>query len=369
MPLLVLILSLIVPFAALAWVAWRAHARLRDKSRLHRVACDEASEDLASLQACVESSRESSHAVLRQLERTLRAIDPAVDALVAFTPDGNELRCSFASGVRAEHFVTARVARDAQHHLVAHAAALRHHAVLSGSLRPFMPTDRRALAIPLCDADGLRGLLYASSSSDMALARNERVARIMLDAGLAYTLACEREADRADATYDALTGLLTPRAFRDHLHAELAPGAQATRIAASLWFIDTDNFKRVNDEFGHAMGDVVLQGMADVLRAHTFVDVDIAGRNGGDEFCALVRESQKTVAIERAHALCVAIRERDFGIPLRVTASIGVATFPHDARSSNALLEAADGAMYFSKRHGRDRVSFAVDAATYAVYR
>lgn len=369
MPFLVLILSLIVPFAALAWAAWRAHARLRDNSRLHRVACDEASAELASFHACVESSRESSRAVLRQLERTLRSIDPALDALAAFMPDGNELRCSFASGVRAEHFATARVSREARHHLVAHAAAIRHRAALSGSLRPFIPTDRRALAIPLCDGNDVRGVLYASSSSDMALAQNERVARIMLDAGLAYTLACEREADRADATYDALTGLLTPRAFRDRLHAELAPRAQATRIVASLWFVDTDHFKRVNDEFGHAMGDAVLQGMADVLRAHTFADVDIAGRNGGDEFCALVRESQKTVAIERAHALCVAIRERDFGVPFRVTASIGVATFPHDAGSSSALLEAADGAMYFSKRHGRDRVSYAVDAATYAVYR
>ncbi len=369
MPFLVLILSLIVPFAALAWAAWRAHARLRDNSRLHRVACDEASAELASFHACVESSRESSRAVLRQLERTLRSIDPALDALAAFMPDGNELRCSFASGVRAEHFATARVSREARHHLVAHAAAIRHRAALSGSLRPFIPTDRRALAIPLCDGNDVRGVLYASSSSDMALAQNERVARIMLDAGLAYTLACEREADRADATYDALTGLLTPRAFRDRLHAELAPRAQATRIVASLWFVDTDHFKRVNDEFGHAMGDAVLQGMADVLRAHTFADVDIAGRNGGDEFCALVRESQKTVAIERAHALCVAIRERDFGVPFRVTASIGVATFPHDAGSSSALLEAADGAMYFSKRQGRDRVSYAVDAATYAVYR
>ncbi|MHB8148234.1 MAG: GGDEF domain-containing protein, partial [Vulcanimicrobiaceae bacterium] len=191
----------------------------------------------------------------------------------------------------------------------------------------------------------------------------------MFNAGPAYVLACEREADRADATYDSLTGLLTPRAFRNRLHVELSDTPTRPGMTASLWFIDTDHFKHVNDGFGHAAGDVVLQGMADVLRAHTIVDLDIAGRNGGDEFCALIRESQKTVAIERAHALCIAIREREFGIPVKITASIGVATFPRDARTSNDLLELADAAMYHSKRQGRDRVSFALDGETFTVYR
>ena len=192
---------------------------------------------------------------------------------------------------------------------------------------------------------------------------------MLQNGGVAYRLAREREVDRADATYDALTGLLSPRAFRDRLHAELSQCEPGARAGVSLWFIDTDHFKRVNDEYGHAVGDIVLQGMADELRAHTLRDFDIASRNGGDEFCALIRESQKTVAIERAQALCLAIRERVFGRDTRMTASIGVASFPQDARSSSALLEAADAAMYYSKRQGRDRVSFALEDGSFAVYR
>jgi len=63
------------------------------------------------------------------------------------------------------------------------------------------------------------------------------------------------------------------------------------------------------------------------------------------------------------------VRRHDFGIPMQITASVGVASFPYDARDANELLEVADAAMYHSKRSGRDRVSFAVNGAAFAVYR
>jgi diguanylate cyclase (GGDEF)-like protein len=78
---------------------------------------------------------------------------------------------------------------------------------------------------------------------------------------------------------------------------------------------------------------------------------------------------QKTIAIERAQALCDAVRAHDFGIPLRITASIGVASFPYDARDSSELLEIADAAMYHSKRTGRDRVSFSVNGTAFSTFR
>jgi diguanylate cyclase (GGDEF)-like protein len=101
---------------------------------------------------------------------------------------------------------------------------------------------------------------------------------------------------------------------------------------------------------------------------HTIPGVDVAARNGGDEFCAILHDVQKIAAIERAHKLCRAVREFDFGAGFPITASIGVAAFPYDAGSANELLEVADAAMYHSKRSGRDRVSFAVDRGTYAAY-
>src|SRR5262249_7162674 len=121
--------------------------------------------------------------------------------------------------------------------------------------------------------------------------------------------------------------------------------------------------------YGHAAGDVVLQTMARLLRLHTVADVDAAARNGGDEFCAIIHDTQKTLAIERAQEFCNAVRMTDFGIPLQVTASIGVASFPYDAADANELLEVADAAMYNSKRTGRNRVSFAVNGTQFSIYR
>ncbi|HTC29161.1 MAG TPA: GGDEF domain-containing protein, partial [Candidatus Acidoferrum sp.] len=174
---------------------------------------------------------------------------------------------------------------------------------------------------------------------------------------------------RADATYDGLTGLLTPRAFRTRLRDEIASARFGAHKVLTLWFVDTDRFKAVNDTHGHAAGDAVLQAMAELLRAQGVPEVDVAGRNGGDEFCALIHDAQKTVAIERAQSFCEAVRRHEFGVPLRITASVGVASFPHDARDANELLEVADAAMYHSKRTGRDRVSFAVNGTTFAVFR
>jgi len=219
------------------------------------------------------------------------------------------------------------------------------------------------------DSGGLRAVIYVSSCASDAIAGEDTIVRTIENAATPYALALERESARADATYDGLTGLLTPRAFRTRLREEIARTRFGASAVLTLWFIDTDHFKAVNDTHGHAAGDAVLQGMAELLRAHAVPDIDLAGRNGGDEFCMLVHNAQKTLAIERAQALCEAVRRQNFGIPMAVSASIGVASFPHDARDANELLEVADAAMYHSKRTGRDRVSFAVNGTSFAVYR
>ena len=136
-----------------------------------------------------------------------------------------------------------------------------------------------------------------------------------------------------------------------------------------MWFIDTDNFKSVNDTYGHAAGDAALQTMASLLRAHTIPERDVVGRNGGDEFCALILDAQKTTAIDRAQAFCDAVRACAFPAGVPLSASVGVASYPYDANDSSELLEVADAAMYHSKRNGRDRVSFALNATTFATYR
>lgn len=365
----VLIALVIVPFAVLALVAWRSYTH----ARVHRerVVSLEARETfvLRAVRSFIEASRVSSDAVIERLAETLHLHDPRIDAFLAFAPTGEELECVYAHGPRVEHYSRVRLRRDANEFLPARAALAGHRATATMDEGMMIPTDRRALAVPMHDESGLRAVIYVSSSDGAALATEDTIVRTIEHAVSPYAVALEREADRADATYDGLTGLLTPRAFRARLHDEITRARLGARGILTLWFIDTDHFKNVNDTHGHAAGDVVLQGMADLLRLHAVPDVDVVGRNGGDEFCALIFDAQKTVAIERAQSLCEAVRRHEFGMPVAITASIGVASFPYDARSSSELLEVADAAMYHSKRSGRDRVSFAVDGTNFTVYR
>jgi len=319
------------------------------------------------MKSLVDASRISSAAVIERLDETIRQYDPRIDAFLLFAPCGEVLACTYASGPRVEHYADVRLRRDAEHLLPARAALAGHRA--SGPRGSLIPTDRRALAVPLRDGDQLRAVVYVSSSDDTAIAGEETIVQTIEHAASPYALALEREEDRAHATYDALTGLLTPRAFRTRLSETVDRARLRSHGVFTLWFIDTDRFKEVNDAYGHAAGDGVLQAMADLLRAHLVADVDVAARNGGDEFCALIFDAQKTVAIERAQAFCDAVRRHAFGPSIDLTTSIGVATYPYDARTASELLEVADAAMYHSKRTGRDRVSFPVNGANFSIYR
>jgi len=349
--------------ALLGGVALRARSRRRTPAR--DAGAERAKQD--AVRALLDATRTSSDAVLAVLDRNVRAMECGVDAMLVFAARDGELACVYASGARAEPFRRVTLRREDLASLPARAAAAGCRAALPLDGAPLLPTDRAALAVPMLDAGGLRGVAYLSSCDARALADREALVLAVECAATPYSLALEREADRADATYDGLTGVLTPRAFRRLLHdvvSNAAPGG----APLSLWFVDTDRFKSVNDRFGHRAGDGVLQAMASLLEASLVADLDAAARNGGDEFCALVRAASKRAAIERAKAFCDAVRAHDFGLPVRVTASVGVATFPFDATSSSELLEAADAAMYHSKRAGRDRVSFALRRGEYAVF-
>ena len=353
--------------AILGSVVLRAFAEVRSQRATVNAVREREEFVLDALHILLDASRRSSEAVIETLAQVIRRRDPAIDAVLALTPNGEELECVFAEGARVEHYPGVRLRRDTSDYLPSRAALAGHRA--AGNDGVLVPTDRCALAVPMTDAGGLRAVIYASSCAVDELEGEDTIVRTIEHAAMPYAIALERELARADATYDGLTGLLTPRAFRNRLRDEIAHARFGAAAVLTLWFIDTDRFKSVNDTLGHAAGDAVLQAMAELLRAHGVPEVDVAGRNGGDEFCALLHYMQKTVAIERAQDFCEAVRRHEFGIPMQVTTSIGVASFPHDARDANELLEVADAAMYHSKRTGRDRVSFAVNGATFAVFR
>lgn len=314
----------------------------------------------------IEASRVSSDEVICKLANAIVRREPRIDAVLAFEPRGEELVCTFSRGPRAQYFERVRVRRDAA--VLPSKAALAGHRA-SGTQGLMLPTDRCALAMPMHGRDGLHAVIYASSAVEGSFEHEEAIVRAIEHASSPFSLARDWEADRSDATYDGLTGLLTPRAFRERIRDELGRLRLRPAPMVTLWFIDTDHFKSVNDTYGHAAGDAVLQLMARLIRAHTVAEVDVVGRNGGDEFCALIHDAQKVVAIERAQAFCDAVRRTDFGIPMRITASVGVASFPLDANDTNELLEVADAAMYHSKKNGRDQVSFAHNGAAFASFR
>jgi diguanylate cyclase (GGDEF)-like protein len=279
------------------------------------------------------------------------------DLLALFSLDGDELRCDYAHVKRAASCERLRLRCDGRT-LPARALTTRQCAISPIDGRGIVPADRSAIAVPWIDAGAVQAIVYAAS-----LHANVRIAALtplLAMAGQPFVMAREREEERREAELDELTGLLTSRAFRRRFDAEFdAATARRPHLAMSLWFVDADGFKSVNDRLGHRAGDGVLRTLAALVRAQTIDGFDFAARNGGDEFCLLARSTEKTHAIERARALCDAVNRHASALS-GVTASIGVAAFPHDAASAAELLEAADRAMYHSKRTGRNRVSYLV---------
>jgi diguanylate cyclase len=167
------------------------------------------------------------------------------------------------------------------------------------------------------------------------------------------------ERQRYLAVHDALTGLANRDAFNEALQ-------RATRRATvaspgfALIFIDLDNFKRVNDTFGHTGGDALLQTVAQRLRMHVRSS-DVVGRLGGDEFAVLLR----TAAGQAGVTAIIAAILRDLAEPfeyqgdrIAASASAGVALYPADGSTDEALLQAADAAMYHAKRLGKNAFEF-----------
>lgn len=162
---------------------------------------------------------------------------------------------------------------------------------------------------------------------------------------------------RADADLDSLTGLANRRRFRVALAREVERWRRY-RVPCALLMLDIDHLKRINDQFGHPMGDAVIRQIAQTLK-EVSRDNDTAARLGGEEFALLLAgvDLQKAaLAAERLRTVLSGRRVDGVGT---VTVSMGVASCPESATSERTLYSASDSALYVSKNSGRDRVSVA----------
>lgn len=162
------------------------------------------------------------------------------------------------------------------------------------------------------------------------------------------------------ALTDALTGEPNRRAFLERLDTEMQHLRAGLVGHAALVMLDIDHFKRVNDTWGHAAGDVVLREMAQTL-AQALRRQDMVGRIGGEEFALLLSGANAEVALERAEELRLLIAGREILLPdstaLHITISLGVCSMEAEDESGLIALERSDTAMYFSKRSGRNRTT------------
>ena len=166
------------------------------------------------------------------------------------------------------------------------------------------------------------------------------------------------------ARTDGLTGLLNHRTFMEKLSEEYRRLVREPR-PFSILLLDIDHFKKVNDDHGHPVGDIVIKRVAAVLK-DIVRGSDFVARYGGEEFAVGMVDTDVRGASQTAERIRKSVDDTSITLdkahkPIRVTVSCGIASFPADTKKLEELVEFSDLALYYAKRHGRNRVSFYTD--------
>jgi diguanylate cyclase (GGDEF)-like protein len=226
-------------------------------------------------------------------------------------------------------------------------------------LSPNEPVKGSAMAVPL-SRDGK--VIGAVALYGRPTPFNEDDLETLASFGEQMSVAIENvyeheESERLSFT-DALTGVWNRRYLELTLSEETQRGQRFGR-PYSVLMLDIDRFKKVNDKYGHGRGDAVLAEMCDRISASVRAHIDTLARFGGEEFVVVLPETPREGAMAAAEKIRQLVRKRPFeqdGEPIKVTISVGVATFPVDGTQPEELIRAADRALYEAKRAGRDRV-------------
>jgi diguanylate cyclase (GGDEF)-like protein/putative nucleotidyltransferase with HDIG domain len=214
--------------------------------------------------------------------------------------------------------------------------------------------------VPMCNKQKLVGIIalgskqprgsYSEDDINTLVKIGNELSRTMENAQQ-YAAAIEK------AHADELTGLLTHGFFHRRVDEEISRCSRFGNIF-SILFMDLDLFKSYNDAFGHIAGDRILKEIAGCIRM-SIRSIDIPCRYGGDEFGVVLPGSSIDDAYDVAERIRKTIESRMDSLGIAITCSIGVASWPTSGATKEALLLAADSALYWSKRSGRNRVSLA----------
>ncbi|MEM9729055.1 MAG: sensor domain-containing diguanylate cyclase [Myxococcota bacterium] len=288
-------------------------------------------------------------------------------AITEYQRDGRKHVVRRAVGERAVDFQGLRFRDNAS--LTAMVVKNRHYLPYRGEYDPkqqvlFTKKARlkgmeSLLVLPLVAREEPIGTLIVAAKKARAFKGSDRDTLEALANQLAVAMANARAVRQLEekATTDGLTGCLNKRAFLAELEQKILAAHRFGR-KLSLIVTDLDHFKAVNDTYGHASGDRVLQELGRVLQ-RVKRETDLVARFGGEEFCVLCEETDA----RGARLLAERVREElentevqtELG-PLKVTASLGVATFPDHAKTAEALFAQGDKALYDAKNRGRNQV-------------
>lgn len=220
---------------------------------------------------------------------------------------------------------------------------------------------RSEMVVPLRIRDRVLGTLNLASATERAFTASDF--DILQKCGQLAAVAVENQLlyrqTRENSLIDPLTGVYNQRHFRHLLGVETGRAARYSRRMALL-MIDVDDFKRVNDTFGHPVGDRVLRGVAGILRGGVRGS-DVLARYGGEEFSVILQETDPAAAQRVAEKLRADVETKG-SFPdgksgsIRATVSIGWALYPRDAEDAESLVQRADEALYRAKRTGKNRV-------------
>lgn len=213
--------------------------------------------------------------------------------------------------------------------------------------------QQASLCIPLMAQNEILGLLFIYKSMEKS---NTLIPVVAETISLAIANIRLKELLHSQSIRDPLTGLLNRRFLDEYIVKQIG---QAKRNKTSIVFImvDVDNFKRVNDNFGHETGDYVLSRLGNLIPS-LVREGDLACRYGGEEFLFVLPNFDANSAKACGENIRNKVNEMRIvidGSVSNITISLGISVFPNDGTSSKELIDAADQALYTAKKHGKNR--------------